>query len=125
MKEFLKLLVKVITYSAGFAVFGAVFLLADSIKNKPLTKEEVKEIVKTEVSPIVTEVRTQLNTHITNTSAEESNFKALENSYLRTIKDKTELLRYKDEKIKALDEALKKNNNFQIQYKNLFQDSGQ
>jgi hypothetical protein len=43
----------------------------------------------------------------------EGSYKSLDNSYVRTLekrlKDKDELLQYKDEKIQALDDALKKN----------------
>lgn len=59
MKEFWKLLLKIVSYSAGVALIGSAYLFVDSIKNKPLTKEEVKEIVSTQLVPIGT-----LNLHI-------------------------------------------------------------
>jgi hypothetical protein len=109
--EFFKHILKVVSYAGGIALIGGAYLLVDSIKNKPLTKDEVTTIVKEEISPVVNLV----DTHLKNTISQEGVFKTLENSYIRTLeknlKDKSELAKYKDEKIKVLEDALKKNEN--------------
>jgi hypothetical protein len=106
MKEFFKLLLKIITYSAGFAVFGGIFLLADSVKNKPLSKDEVKDIVKIEVAPVIS----TLNDHLESTQMQQADFRTLETSHINTLK----MINRLDDVIKYYEQKAeneKKNNN--------------
>jgi hypothetical protein len=65
IKEISGHLLKIAGYAGGIAIIGGAYLLVDSIKNKPLSKEEVTEIVRTEIVPLqnqVLEIRTDQQT---------------------------------------------------------------
>lgn len=52
MKNIWKIIIGMPSAAAAIAIIGGLYLYFDSIRNKPLTKIEVTEIVKTEVNPL-------------------------------------------------------------------------
>ena len=56
MKTIWKIIIGIPSAAAAIAIIGGLYLYFDSIRNKPLNKEEVKEIVKTEVAPLADQI---------------------------------------------------------------------
>lgn len=56
IKEIGSHLLKIAGYAGGIAIIGSAYLLVDSIKNKPLSKDEVTKIVQTEIVPLQNQV---------------------------------------------------------------------
>jgi flagellar basal body-associated protein FliL len=53
MKTIWKIIIGIPSAAAAIAIIGGLYLYFDSIRNKPLNKEEVKEIVKEQNIPVL------------------------------------------------------------------------
>jgi hypothetical protein len=109
MKAFLKILLKIcaiITGTGGaIGVLWVAFSLTQKVINPPVTKTDVKEIVKEEVAPIIS----TLNDHLEATKTQQADFSTLESSHINALK----MINRLDEVIKYYEkkaENEKKNN---------------
>jgi hypothetical protein len=85
MKLFLKIFASITGAGAAIAVIIAVYAYTESLKPAPITKDEVKEIVKTEISPVVT----SQDIIISNQSCLYANQELIKNSFVQHIRKDT------------------------------------
>jgi hypothetical protein len=86
MKTIWKIIIGIPSAAAAIAIIGGLYLYFDSIRNKPLTKIEVTEIVNTGIKTNVDPLRDEILFQWTMLDDQNSNLNLLKNAWLLHVR---------------------------------------